>query len=60
LLTRIEQLFFNLTASETSPELQAVEREMTPRLAAHHNAILQNAGLFARVDDLHQRAPGSD
>lgn len=55
LLTRIEQLFFNLTASETSPELQAVEREMTTRLAAHHNAILQNAELFARVDDLHQR-----
>jgi peptidyl-dipeptidase Dcp len=54
-LTRLEQLFFNLTASETSPELQAVEREMSPRLATHHNAILQNAELFARVDGLHQR-----
>ena len=40
LLTRTEQLFFNLTASETSPELQAVERDIAPKLAAHENAIL--------------------
>ena len=38
-LVRIEQLFFALTASATSPALQAVEREMSPRLAAHHSAI---------------------
>ncbi|HWL75664.1 MAG TPA: peptidase M3, partial [Burkholderiaceae bacterium] len=57
LLTRTEQLFFNLTASETSPELQAVERDVAPQLAAHDNAILLDEKLFARVDSLHaQRA----
>ena len=55
LLTRTEQLFFNLTASETSPELQAVERDIAPMLAAHDNAILLDEKLFGRVDSLHAK-----
>ncbi len=55
LLTRTEQLFFNLTASETSPELQAVERDIAPKLAAHDNTILLDEKLFARIDELHAR-----
>ena len=53
MLKRTEQLFSNLTASETSPALQAVEREVVPRLAAHQNTILLDAKLFARIDSLH-------
>jgi peptidyl-dipeptidase Dcp len=52
-LARIEALFRNLTASHTSPELQAVEREMAPKLAAHHSSILLDERLFARLDALH-------
>jgi peptidyl-dipeptidase Dcp len=55
LLDRINRLFFNLAASETSPELQTVERLMAPRLAAHHSAIHLDAGLFARIDALHRQ-----
>ena len=55
LLTRTEQLFFNLAASETSPALQAVEREVAPKLAAHENAILLDEKLFARIDELHAK-----
>ncbi|MEP7156915.1 MAG: M3 family metallopeptidase [Betaproteobacteria bacterium] len=55
LLSRIKALFSNLTASETSPELQAVERTMAPLLAAHGNATYMHAGMFARVDALHAR-----
>ncbi len=54
-LARIEKVFYNLAASETSPALQAVEREMSPRLAAHHSAVHLDASLFARIDDLHRR-----
>ena len=54
-LGRIAQLFFNLTASATSPALQAVERQMSPRLAAHHSAVHLDAGLFARIEELWQR-----
>ena len=55
LFYRIEGLFYNLTASETSPALQAAERELAPRLAAHTNAIYMHAGLFARIDGLHEQ-----
>jgi peptidyl-dipeptidase Dcp len=56
-LNRTSALFHNLTSSATSPELQAVERNMAPRLAAHYNALYLDQALFARVDALHaQRA----
>jgi len=53
--SRVGAVFHNLAASETSPALQAVEREFMPRFAAHDSAILLDATLFARVDALHAR-----
>lgn len=55
LYNRVALLFHNLTASETSPALQAVQREMAPRIAEHDSRIYMHAGLFARVDALYQR-----
>ena len=55
LFNRIEALFDNLTASETSAALQAVEREMAAPLAAHNNAVYMHAGLFKRIDGLFQQ-----
>ena len=52
-LARIEAVFYNLTASQTSPELQAVQREMAAPLSAHYSAVFMHAGLFERVDALH-------
>jgi peptidyl-dipeptidase Dcp len=54
-LKRIDLLFHNLTSSETSPELQAVQRAMAPRLAAHESAIKLHAALFRRIDALHEQ-----
>src|SRR4029453_681962 len=45
-LGRIERVFFNLTASETSPALQAIEREMSPRLAAPSTPAILIPKLF--------------
>ncbi|MCU0967974.1 MAG: M3 family metallopeptidase [Rubrivivax sp.] len=56
LLERVASVFFNLTASETSPELQAVQREMAAPLAAHYSAVYMDQALFARVDELSARA----
>jgi peptidyl-dipeptidase Dcp len=53
LLDRITLLFHNLTASEASQALQAVQVQMAPRLAAHENAVFMHEGLFARIDALH-------
>ena len=55
LLDRVAAVFYNLTSSETSPELQAVQREMAAPLAAHDSAVHMDAALFARVDALHAR-----
>ena len=55
LLTKIEQLFSNLTASATSPALQAVERELAAPLAAHSNATYMHQGVFKRIDALHTK-----
>ena len=53
LLHRIENMFYNLTSSETSPALQAVEMRMAPLMAAHGSAVSMHRGLFARIDALH-------
>jgi peptidyl-dipeptidase Dcp len=55
LLERVGALFHNLPSCETSPELQAVERQMAPVLAGHDSKVYTNAGLFARLDALHGR-----
>lgn len=49
-LNRLEMVFGNLTASATSPQLQAVELELNPMLAEHRAAKALDAGLFARID----------
>ena len=54
LRVRLEGVFHNLCASETSPALQQVQREMAEPMAAHANRMHMHAGLFARVDALHR------
>ena len=54
-LARISRVFWNLTSSASNDEIRAIQREMSPRLAAHEAAINLNANLFARVDALFQR-----
>jgi peptidyl-dipeptidase Dcp len=60
LFTRIDLLFGNLANSDTSPALQAVQRSMAPRLAAHENAICMHGGLFERIAALHARRDALD
>ncbi|APR39524.1 M3 family metallopeptidase [Paraburkholderia sp. SOS3] len=55
-LDRVRLAFDNLCASESPPELQAVEREMAPRLAAHDSRVAMHAGFFARLDAVHRQA----
>jgi peptidyl-dipeptidase Dcp len=55
LLSRVAAVFYNLTASATSPDLQAVQRAMAGPMAAHHSAVHMDALMFARLDHLHGR-----
>jgi peptidyl-dipeptidase Dcp len=53
-LSAVSAVFFNLAASSTSPELQAVQRSMAGPLAAHNSAVYMHAALFARIDAVHK------
>ncbi|MEO3953377.1 M3 family metallopeptidase [Chromobacterium piscinae] len=52
-LERAHLLLDNQTSSETSPELQEVERRMAPKLADHHSRIYMHEGFFSRLDQVH-------
>ena len=53
LLDRAERTFSNLNACNTNPTLQKIDKEMAPKLAAHHDEIFLNPKLFARVQQLY-------
>ncbi|HMO14570.1 MAG TPA: M3 family metallopeptidase [Pirellulaceae bacterium] len=53
LLTRVSRVFFNLTSANTNPELQRIQIEMAPKLAAHSDNIFLNPQLFSRVKQLY-------
>lgn len=52
LLARIEALFYTLTASATTPELQAVQRAVAEPMAAHGSWVAMHQGVFARLQSL--------
>ncbi len=54
-LSRNAAVFWNLASADTSPEIQAIERELAPRMAAHATKITSNEALFGRVSDLWSR-----
>ena len=49
LLQDVSAVFFNLTECENSPEMDAIEEEVTPLLSAHGDDIALNAKLFERI-----------
>ena len=49
LLDKVNAVFSNLTSAETNDQLQAIQKEFAPKLAAHRDDIRLNAALFARV-----------
>jgi peptidyl-dipeptidase Dcp len=51
-LNRISAVFFNLAATDTNEEIQAIERALAPRFAKHQMRIYQNATLLRRVQKL--------
>ncbi len=54
-LDRVAAVFFNLAGAHTNDTLEALQRELSPQLAAHSSATMMNAALFARVDALMAR-----
>ncbi|MFI7031523.1 M3 family metallopeptidase [Microbispora rosea] len=49
LLERVSAAFFNQASSDTTPGVQEIQKDVTPKLAKHADAIHLNAKLFARI-----------
>ncbi len=48
-LDRVSAIFFNLNSAETSDEIQAIAKEVSPMLTEFSNDILLNEALFNKV-----------
>ena len=54
-LERVANVFFVLAGADTSDEIEAIERDISPLLARHSNALYLNRALYARIADLYKR-----
>ncbi len=58
LLTDVGSVFWNLTGTDTNPQLQEIERDMASALSRHASEISMNPELFRRVDSLYEKRGG--
>jgi peptidyl-dipeptidase Dcp len=55
LLSRVSSVFGNLSGANTNETMQALDRDLAPKQAAHSDAIRLNPKLFARIKTLHDK-----
>lgn len=49
LLNKVSSVFYNLLSSNTNDQLQAIAKEMAPKMSRHEDDILLNEKLFQRI-----------
>jgi peptidyl-dipeptidase Dcp len=54
-LDRVGNVFYNLNSCNTDPEMQKIDTDLAPKLAAHNDAIFLDAALWARVAALYDK-----
>ena len=54
-LERVAGVFFVVAGADTSDEIEAIERDISPLLARHNNALYLNRALYSRIADLYDR-----
>jgi peptidyl-dipeptidase Dcp len=54
IMDRVQAVFFNMTSANTNPELQKIQREISPKLAAFRNEIVLNDELFKRIEAVYE------
>ena len=55
LLYRANLTFDNLNSAETNDQMQALAREITPKISAHRDNIMLNKDLFARIKAVYEK-----
>lgn len=51
-LSRISSIFWNKAGADTNETIQALERDIAPKMSRHYSKIGMNAALFKRIDTL--------
>lgn len=51
-LSRVSGLFWNRAGAHSNPEIEALERDIAPKMSRHYSRIGMNAALFRRIDTL--------
>ncbi len=51
-LSRVSALFWNRAGAHTNEVIQALERDISPKMSRHYSKIGMNADLFKRIDAL--------
>ncbi|BDH58279.1 M3 family metallopeptidase [Tsukamurella sp. PLM1] len=54
-LSRVASVFFSLTSTDRTDELEAAQAAISPQWSAHFDAIHMDRALFGRIDDLYSR-----
>ena len=54
-LDRVSNVFFVLAGADTGDAIEAIERDVSPLLARHGNALYLDRALYARIADLYKR-----
>lgn len=55
LLNRVSTVFYSLNGANTNEAIQALDKELAPKLAAHNDAIRLNGKLYERVKALYDK-----
>jgi peptidyl-dipeptidase Dcp len=58
LLSKVIGVFFNLTESDSTPEMQAIEEEVMPMITEAENEVMMNEAFFARVKAVYDNMDG--
>ena len=57
-LSRVSALFWSRAGANTNDMIQALEREVAPKMSRHYSKIGTNAALFRRIDTLWEQREG--
>ena len=55
LLNRVSTIFYSLVGANTNPTLDALDKDLAPKLAAHSDKIRLNDTLFKRIQTLYDK-----
>ncbi len=60
LLDRVSHAFYTVSSADATPEIQAVDEQLAPLMAAHEDAVTLDGGLYWRVQQVHAQLDSLD